>query len=85
MQESHKKSHFPHFLRKWSESIRTALPSNFLNLKQAYYKGSTHISFMDHGYINPSIPSGINEPYFNGTLAERMEFLISCVEIFWRF
>lgn len=39
-----------------------------------YYKGSTHISFMDHGYICPPIPSGINEPYFNGTIAERMTF-----------
>lgn len=39
-----------------------------------YYKGSTHISFMDHGYVNPPIPDGVNEPYFNGTLAERIAF-----------
>ena len=37
MQKSHQKSHFPHFLRKWSESIRTTLPSNFLNPKQALF------------------------------------------------
>jgi len=37
MQKSHQKSQFPHFLRKWSESIRTALPSNFLNLEQALF------------------------------------------------
>jgi hypothetical protein len=39
-----------------------------------YYKGSTHTSFMDHCYINPLIPPGINEPYFNGTSAERTAF-----------
>ena len=37
MQKSHKKSQFPHFLRKWSELIRTALLSNFLNSKQALF------------------------------------------------
>ena len=37
MQKSYQKSHFPHFLRKWSESIRTALPSNFLNPKEALF------------------------------------------------
>jgi|GEM_PF-2238388 len=33
MQKSHQKSQFPHFLRKWSESIRTTLLSNLENLK----------------------------------------------------
>lgn len=39
-----------------------------------YYKGSKHISFMDHGYINPTNPVNPNEPYFNGTLEERKAF-----------
>lgn len=33
MQKSCQKSQFPHFLRKWSESIRTTLPSNLEDLK----------------------------------------------------
>ncbi len=33
MLKSHQKSHFPHFLRKWSESVRTTLPSNLEDLK----------------------------------------------------
>ncbi len=37
MQTLHKKSSFPNFLRKCSESIRTTSPSNFLNLKQALF------------------------------------------------
>lgn len=37
MQQSYKKSHFPHFLRKWSESIRTSLPSNFQGLKSSLF------------------------------------------------
>jgi len=36
MLKSYQKSHFPHFLRKWSESIRTTLLSNCLNPKQAF-------------------------------------------------
>ena len=36
--------------------------------KVCYYKGSTHISFMDHGYINPE------KEYFNGTFNERKDF-----------
>ena len=39
-----------------------------------YYKGSTHISFMDHGYISPSTLINPNEPYFNGNLDERLAF-----------
>lgn len=39
-----------------------------------YYKGSKHISFMDHGYIDPQNPINPNEPYFNGTLEERKIF-----------
>jgi hypothetical protein len=40
----------------------------------SYYIGSTHISFMDHGYINPPNPITPNEPYFNGSLEERKTF-----------
>lgn len=39
-----------------------------------YYKGSKHISFMDHGYINPLNPLDPNESYFNGTEDERRSF-----------
>ncbi len=41
--------------------------------KVKYYKGSKHISFMDHGYINPLNPEN-PESYFNGTLEERKAF-----------
>jgi hypothetical protein len=40
----------------------------------SYYKGSTHISFMDHGYICPQRLFNPNEQYFNGTLEERTAF-----------
>lgn len=40
----------------------------------SYYKGSTHISFMDHGYICPPRSFNLNEDYFNGTLEERTAF-----------
>lgn len=33
MLQSHKKSRFPHFLRKWSESMRTALLFDLADLK----------------------------------------------------
>lgn len=36
--------------------------------KVHYYKGSTHISFMDHGYIES------DERYFNGTFEKRAAF-----------
>ncbi len=39
-----------------------------------YYKGSTHISFMDHGYICPPKPVQSHEFYFQGTLEERKAF-----------
>jgi len=42
--------------------------------KVRYYKGSTHISFMDHGFISPPILINPDEPYFNGTLEERKAF-----------
>ena len=42
--------------------------------KVKYYNGSKHISFMDHGYINPQNPVNPNEHYFNGTLEERKVF-----------
>ena len=37
MQKSYQKSQFPHFLRKWSESIRTTLLPIFLGPKQAFF------------------------------------------------
>ncbi len=37
MQKSYQKSHFPHFLRKWSESIRTALLFNLEDLKPGLF------------------------------------------------
>lgn len=37
MQKSYQKFHFPHFLRKWSESIRTPLPSNLEDLKPGLF------------------------------------------------
>jgi dienelactone hydrolase len=42
--------------------------------KVKYYKGSKHISFMDHGYIDPPNPVDPNEHYFNGTVEERKFF-----------
>lgn len=42
--------------------------------KVRYYKGSKHISFMDHGYVDPINPVNPNESYFNGTLEERKAF-----------
>ncbi len=42
--------------------------------KVRYYKGSTHVSFMDHGYISPSALINPNDLYFNGTLEERRVF-----------
>jgi len=40
----------------------------------SYYKGSTHISFMDHAYVNPQRHVDLPEEYFNGTLEERKAF-----------
>ncbi len=37
MQQSYKKSPFTHFLRKWSESIRTILLLTFLGSKQVLF------------------------------------------------
>ena len=42
--------------------------------KVCYYKGSTHVSFMDHGYSSPPNLANPDEPYFNGTLEERIAF-----------
>jgi len=39
-----------------------------------YYKGSKHISFMDHGYIDPPNPVNPEEHYFNGSLEDRKAF-----------
>jgi hypothetical protein len=37
MQKSYQKSQFPHFSRKWSESIRTTLLSNLEDLKAGLF------------------------------------------------
>jgi hypothetical protein len=50
-----------------------------------YLLWSTHISFMDHGYIYPPRSLNLNEDYFNGTLEERTAFFISYVKIFGYF
>lgn len=42
--------------------------------KVCYYKGSTHISFMDHAYVNPKQHVDLKEEYFNGTSEERKAF-----------
>ncbi len=42
--------------------------------KVKYYKGAKHVSFMDHGYLNPKNPINPNEDYFNGTVEERKAF-----------
>ncbi len=42
--------------------------------KLRYYKGSKHISFMDHGAVSPQ--SGNDEPFFNGTDEERKGFYV---------
>lgn len=39
-----------------------------------YYQGSKHISFMDHGYVNPEDPVDPHEQYFNGSAEERKGF-----------
>lgn len=39
-----------------------------------YYKGAKHISFMDHGYINPENPLDPTMQYFNGSIDERIAF-----------
>jgi hypothetical protein len=43
--------------------------------KVHYYKGSKHISFMDHGYVNPRNPFNAGEAYFNGSLKQRKVFV----------
>ncbi|MES2607736.1 MAG: hypothetical protein V4544_03290 [Pseudomonadota bacterium] len=44
--------------------------------KVKYYPGSKHISFMDHGYVDPPNPVNACEHYFNGTRAE--------IDVFWQ-
>ncbi|MBN8828542.1 MAG: hypothetical protein J0H68_07535 [Sphingobacteriia bacterium] len=39
-----------------------------------YYPGSRHISFMDHAYLNESLPHNSNEKYFNGTISDCKAF-----------
>lgn len=40
-----------------------------------HYKGSRHISFMDHSWVLEKVPNTLNETYFNGTQKE--------LEFFW--
>lgn len=42
--------------------------------KIVYYKGSKHISFMDHGYGNLSNTQDPKQTYFNGTESEKIYF-----------
>ena len=42
--------------------------------KVKYYQGSKHISFMDHGYVDPENPIDPKEHYFNGTVEQRKAF-----------
>jgi hypothetical protein len=42
--------------------------------KVSYYKGSTHISFMDHAYVNLQQHIDLKEEYFDGTLEEKKVF-----------
>jgi dienelactone hydrolase len=42
--------------------------------KVKYYKGAKHVSFMDHGYVDPKNPLNPNEHYFNGSVEERKAF-----------
>lgn len=46
-----------------------------LGHKVRYYKGSKHISFMDHGYVNPKNPFNAGEHYFNGSFKYRRAFV----------
>lgn len=39
-----------------------------------YYKGSKHISFMDHGYVNPINQQDPKQTYVNGTEIEKKHF-----------
>lgn len=39
-----------------------------------YYKGSKHVSFMDHGYVNPPNKQNPKQRYFNGTESEKIDF-----------
>ncbi len=72
MLTSYQKSHFPHFLRKWSEQVRTPLPSNFLNPKQASFlstfifvaeklrkKRKVCLSFSQFTWRNPNWNNGL--------------------------
>ncbi len=58
------------------EHRKTKGTENYL-IKEKYnfkhYKGSRHISFMDHGLVLSKIP-GTDEKYFNGTNEELLEF-----------
>lgn len=47
---------------------------NKIGYEVRHYKGSRHISFMDHGFINLPITHNPDEKYFNGTKEECMKF-----------
>jgi hypothetical protein len=53
------------------KGLHTTRPKIF---EERAHLGPFHTSFMDHGYVNPPLPKELNEPYFNGTSEERIEF-----------
>jgi hypothetical protein len=72
MLKSHQKSRFPHFLRKWSEQVRTPLLSNFLNPRQPLFlstfifvaeklrkKRKVCLSFLQFTCRNPNWNNGL--------------------------
>lgn len=73
-------SHYPLFLLLSEEHEENQKKSGTyadmiaIGHQVTYYKGSTHISFMDHGYICPENPVDANELYFNGNPEERRAF-----------
>ena len=52
----------------------TSMDMQKIGHQSIYYKGAKHISFMDHGYVNPVSDADTSGGYFDGTFAERMKF-----------
>lgn len=60
--------------KNYQEQIGTTEYLKRQSCEFKYYKGSRHISFMDHGCIVDDSPLTSEEPYFNGTKDECLEF-----------
>jgi len=87
--KSYQKSQFPHFLRNWSEQVRTALLSHFLSPKQAFFlstfifvaeklrkKRKVCLSFSQFTWRNPNWNKGLTILFPNKelvSLAEQVE------------